>query len=185
MICFAVGCTAVGKLYQIIRLLTIGDIYNEFQLGFLGMIGSLVFLFSANYGVMDSLADDGSKRFLKYRLIPLLLPAAEIALFVLFFLRGDFTVLIKVTAGVVTFFAAGTSYFNFKHLIFPDVDFGIIKCLKLYNFLAIVFAYFCLAEIAAYGYENEVASMSIDIMTGIVLLLIPPVVERGIKKWTI
>ena len=184
MITLAVGCTAFGNLYQVIRLLTVGDIFNEFQLGLLGTIGSLSFLFSANYGVMDSLADDGTKRFLKYRLISLALPAVEFALYAFFFLRGSFPPLIKVTAGVITLFAAGTSYFNLKHLIMPDVDFGVIKCLKLYNLLALIFAFFCIVEISAYAFDNEAAAVSADLVTGVVMLLMTPVVERGLKKWT-
>ena len=78
MITLAVGCTAFGKLYQVIRLLTVGEIYREFQPGLLGMIESLMFLFSANFGMMDHLADDGSKQFRKYRMIPSVLPAAGI-----------------------------------------------------------------------------------------------------------
>ena len=183
MITLAVGCTAFGKLFQVVRLLTVGEIFNEFQLGLLGMIGSLVFLFSANFGVMDSLADDGSPDFRKYRILPLALPAAEIALYVIFFLLGEFSVLVKVTAGATTFFAAGASYFNLKHLIFPDVAFGVIRCLKNYNALALVFEFLCIAQAAAYGFENETASITIDVLTGIVMLLMTPVVGRGIKKW--
>ena len=71
MITLAAGCLAFGRLYQAVRLLTGGDIFGEFQLGVFGVIGSLVFLFSANYGAMDSLADDKSKAFRKYRIISL------------------------------------------------------------------------------------------------------------------
>lgn len=63
MIVPSVGCIFFGRLYQVVRLLTGGDIANEFQLGILGVIGSLMFFFSANFGAMDSLADDGSKEY--------------------------------------------------------------------------------------------------------------------------
>ncbi len=68
-----------GRLYQVVRLLTVGDIFDRFQLGILGVLGSLLFLFSANFGMMDSLADDGSKEYVKYRIIPLAAPAAAFA----------------------------------------------------------------------------------------------------------
>ena len=183
MITLAVGCTAFGKLYQVVRLLTGGEIFNEFQLGLLGMIGSLVFLFSANFGVMDSLADDRSKKYLKYRLIPAVLPIFGIVFYIFFFFCGDFSVLSKVAAAVIIFFAGQASYFNLKHLIFPDVDYGVIKCQKLYNLLALLFAILCVALISAYGHENEVTAMVIDILTGIVMLLMTPAVGWGIKKW--
>ena len=44
MIALAVGCVAFGRLYQVVRLLTVGDMFNGFQLGVFGVIGSLLFL---------------------------------------------------------------------------------------------------------------------------------------------
>ena len=184
MIALAVGCTAFGKLYQIVRLLTIGDIGGEFQLGFLGIIGSLVFLFSANFGVMDSIADDGSKANRKYRIIPIVAPVAAVAVYVFVFLLGDFSLLIKVIAGAIAFFVAQSSYFNLKHLIFPDVEYGVIQSLRLYNLLALIFDFLCLAEMIAYSFENEIMEITVHIMTAILLLLMTPVVERGMKRWT-
>ena len=184
MITLAVGCTAFGKAYQIVRLLTVGDILGEFQLGLLGTVGSLVFLFSANFGAMDSIADDGSKAYRKYRIIPAVAPVSVVLFYVLLFLPGDFSVLVKAVAGVISFFAAQASYFNLKHLIFPDVDYGVVKCLKLYNLLALFFEFLCLVEITAYGFESEIASLIAGILTGVIMLIMTPIVERGIKKWT-
>ena len=36
MITLSVGCMAFGRLYQVVRLLTEGDITDSFQLGILG-----------------------------------------------------------------------------------------------------------------------------------------------------
>ena len=183
MITFAVGCMAFGRLYQVVRIITIGDILENFQLGVFGVIGSLIFLFSANYGVMDSLADDGSKKYLKYRIIPIVAPVFALMLYLLFFLFKELPVLIKVVAGVITLIVMLASYFNLKHLIFPDVDFGVINCLKGYNVLALIFEFLCIAEMISYSYKNETFSLIIGIASGAVLLLIVPTVERGIKKW--
>ncbi len=184
MITLAVGCVVFGRLYQMVRLITAGDISNEFQLGILGVIGSLLFLFSANYGAMDSLADDGSKSFAKYRLIAMTAPAAAAAIYVVFILICDFPLLIKAEAGVIAAFAALASYFNLKHLIFPDVDYGVINCLKAYNLLALIFDFLCIAETVAVSYNNELAVLIIGIITGAVLIAITPTVKRGIMKWT-
>ena len=69
---------------------------------------------------MDSLADDGSKRFLKYRIIPLIAPALCVALYIVFVLIADVSVFAKVVGAVITFFVMLTTYFSLKHLIFPD-----------------------------------------------------------------
>ena len=184
MITLGVGCMAFGRLYQVVRLLTGGEILGEFQLGILGAIGSLVFFFSANFGLMDSLADDGSKEYRKYRIIPLVAPVAMLLIFIIFILLPDTSMLSKITGAVITLFVINTTYFNLKHLIFPDVDFGIINCLKAYNVAVIVYSFLCMAELVAVCREVDVAIAVTGILMGAVLLVIVPLVERGIKKWT-
>ena len=184
MITLFAGCMSLSRLYQIVRLITIGDILKHFQLGVVGVVGALLFLFSANYGVMDSLADDGSKAFMKYRLIPLVAPILITGLYVGFILIGEFPVFQKVVAGVISAVAACASYYNLKHLIFPDVDFGVIKCLKTYNLLALIFEFLCVAEVIANSRASGIAVLIIGVLMGAVLLTVVPAVERGIKKWT-
>lgn len=184
MITLAVGCMAFGRLYQTVRLLTGGSINNVFQLGVLGVIGSLMFLFSANYGAMDSIADDGSKKFGKYRIIPIAAPIAITALYLIFICFASLPMLTKVVGGLVALFAVQSSYYNLKHLIFPDVDFGIINCIKLYNLLALIYSFLCIAELIALSREREIATLIIGVFMGIVLLALVPALERGMKKWT-
>ncbi len=184
MITLAVGCMAMGRLYQVVRLITVGDILDRFQLGVLGIIGSLIFFFSANFGVMDTLSDDGSKKFLKYRLIPLAAPVAAAASYIILFLTQDYPAFSKIIAGVITFVIICASYYNLKHLIFPDVDFGVINCLKPYNALALVFEALCIVEMYAQSRRIEALGVAVGVLMGVILLAIVPVVERGIKKWT-
>ena len=142
MIVLGVACIAFGRLYQVVRLLTGGDILNEFQLGILGVIGSLMFFFSANFGAIDSLADDKSKKYSKYRLSAFAAPLAALALYIVFLLFFDALRLWKIVGAVVTFFIMLTTYYNLKHLIFPDVDYGVINCLKPYNAAVLFYALF-------------------------------------------
>lgn len=184
MITLFAGCMSFSRLYQVVRLITVGDVLKHFQLGVVGVVGGLLFLFSANFGVMDSIADDGSKAFLKYRLISLTAPVLATGLYVGFLLIGDFPVFQKIVSGVISAVVACASYYNLKHLIFPDVDFGVIKCLKTYNFLALVFEFLCIAEVIANSRGSETAVLVIGILMGAVLIAVVPAVERGIKKWT-
>ena len=185
MITLAVGTMAFGRLYQVVRLLTGGGIVEEFQLGTLGVIGSLLFLFSANFGLMDSLADDGSKHFLKYRIIPLAAPVFCAVLYIAFILFADISSFAKIVGAIITFFAMVTTYYNLKHLIFPDVDFGIIKCLKAYNLLALLYSLLCLVEVITVSRNSETATLIIGVIMGALLVAIVPSVERGMKKWVI
>ena len=185
MIALAVGCVAFGRLYQVVRLLTGGDMTSGFQLGVFGVIGSLLFLFSANFGAMDSLADDKSGEFIKYRLIALVAPVAALVLDILFVGLTDLPRSVKIASALVTVFVMQASYFHLKHLIFPDVDFGIIKCLKPYNLLALLYTFLCMAEMVVIGLNNEIGILIVGAMIGAVLIGIVISVERGINKWTI
>jgi hypothetical protein len=101
MITLAVGSMAFGRLYQVVRLFTGDEIVEKFQLGTLGVIGSLLFLLTANSGLMDSLADYGSKRFLKYRIIPLAAPVFCAALYVAFVLFANVSNFAKIVGAVI------------------------------------------------------------------------------------
>ena len=130
--------------------------FNGFQLGVFGVVGSLLFLFSANFGAMDSLADDKSKTFRKYRIIALSAPAAALASYIIFICFTDLPRSVKIASALVTVFVMQASYFHLKHLILPDVDYGIINCLKTYNLLALVFEALCVAEMLSNKSGNEV-----------------------------
>ena len=185
MIALAVGCVAFGRLYQVVRLLTGGDMTSGFQLGVFGVIGSLLFLFSANFGTMDSLADDKSGEFIKYRLIALVAPVAALVLYILFVGLTDLPRSVKIASALVTIFVMQASYFHLKHLIFPDVDLGIIKCLRRYNLLALIYTFLCMAEMVVIGLNNEIGILIVGALIGAVLIGIVISVERGINKWTI
>ena len=183
MITFSVGCMAFGRVYQAIRMLTVGDITHAFHLGVLGVIGSLIFLFSANFGAMDGIADDKSAAYRKYRLIPLAAPALVLAAYLGFFLIGDQPLLVKIVAGIISLVVIGASYYNLKHFIFPDVEYGVIRCLKAYNLRALIYELLCVAEMIAMSRDLPVLTLIIGILMGVILPAMVLSVERGIKKW--
>ena len=184
MIALAVGCVAFGRLYQVVRLLTGGDMFNGFQLGVFGVIGSLLFLFSANFGAMDNLADDKSKPFVKYRIISFAAPAAALILYILYIIFINLPGSVKIASGLVTLFVMPASYFHLKHLIFPDADNGVIKCLRPYNLLALLYTFLCLAEMIVIGLNNDVGILVTGVLIGADLIGLIIALERGMKKWT-
>lgn len=183
MITLSLGCIAFGRLFTIVSLLTGGNIINNVQIGFLGMIGSLMFFFSSNFGTVDSLLDDRSKAFLKYRLIAFATPVAVIVMYVLLFLMSDISILWKIQGGVLALFALPASYFNLKHLIFPDVDFGVVRCLRPYNLLALIYTAAIFTECYAMSRDNEVLTLVCCCITGIITVAMMPLIVRGNKKW--
>ena len=52
MIVFAIGCAMLGRLFETLLILVNGGLANGFHVGMLGIIGSFMFLFSANFGQM-------------------------------------------------------------------------------------------------------------------------------------
>ena len=184
IVTMASGVIVFGRLYQIIRIVTINDVLEHFHLGILATIGSLLFLFAANFGAMDSLVDDGSAALKKFRLIPLAAPAAIVAVYLVLFYFAHQPTLTRVIAGIISVIVGAASYFNLKHLIIPDVDYGVIRCLRQYNLLALIYECLCIADIAAQSRELEAATLLIGILTGVILPLMIVSVDRGVKKWS-
>ena len=178
MITLALGCNAFGRLFYIVRLLTGGFITGSVQLGFFGIVGSFMFFFS-----LDSLLDDKSKEFKKFRLISLIAPAVFLAMYILFFLTADISTIWKILGAVLTIFAAMSAYYNLKHLIFPDVDFGVVKCLRPYNLLVLVYTLSVFVECIGLSRDNAVLTLICCIVTGVISTAMRPLSVRGLKKW--
>ena len=183
MITLALGCNAFGRLFYIVRLLTGGFITGSVQLGFFGIVGSFMFFFSSNFGTLDSLLDDKSKEFKKFRLISLIAPAVFLAMYILFFLTADISTIWKILGAVLTIFAALSAYYNLKHLIFPDVDFGVVKCLRPYNLLVLVYTLSVFVECIGLSRDNAVLTLICCIVTGVISTAMMPLIVRGLKKW--
>ena len=183
MITLALGCNAFGRLFYIVRLLTGGFITGSVQLGFFGIVGSFMFFFSSNFGTLDSLLDDKSKEFKKFRLISLIAPAVFLAMYILFFLTADISTIWKILGAVLTIFAALSAYYNLKHLIFPDVDFGVVKCLRPYNLLVLVYTLSVFVECIGLSRDNAVLTLICCIVTGVISAAMMPLIVRGLKKW--
>ena len=183
MITLSLGCIAFGRLFNIVRLMTDGNITENFQLGFLGLIGSLMFFFTSNYGTVDSLVDDYSKEFTKYRIIALAAPVAAVLMYLGLFLFGNVSPIWKIQGAALTLFVLPASYFNLKHLIFPDVEFGVVKCLRPYNLLALIYTAAIFMECFAMSRDNALLTLICCCVTGIVTALMIPTVVRGLEKW--
>ena len=184
MIVFSVGCVMLGRLSETLGLMVNRQIPGGFHVGMLGVIGSFLFLFSANFGQMDSIVDDGSAQFKKTRLISLAAPVVVIALWCLLVAIKGFNQT-TIAYGVESILIAQAAYFNLKHLIIKDVDFGLIKAIRQYNALALVFALVCMAEMLVRS-SNPPAALVIIVyvLQSLISLAFIPALERGVKTWT-
>lgn len=186
MITLAMGVIAFGRLFLVIRILTGGEITQTFQLGFIGMIGSFMFFFSANYGAIDSLIDTNNinNSFLK-KAINFLAPLVAISLYLIFFIFNNVSLMWRIFGGVLTAFIALSTYFNLKHLLSPDVDKGVVTCLRPYNLLALIYAASILVECIGLSSGNIIVAFVAGLVSAISIILIIPLINRGVKKWLI
>lgn len=184
MIIFGVGCAMLGRLFETLQFLVSGQLQGGFHVGMLGIIGSFLFLFSANYGQMDSIVDDGSKEFRLVRLVSLIAPIVIMAAWLAVILLKGISET-TVALGVQTLFIALASYYHLKHLIIKDVDYGLIRSIRSYNLLALIYALLCVAEMLTETLNlPSVYIVTVYVLQCVVLLVFVPVLERGVKKWT-
>ncbi len=184
MIVFGVGCAMLGRLFTTLLYLVNGELNDGFNVGMLGIIGSFLFFFSANYGQMDSIVDDGSTKFRKTRIIALAAPVTVAAIWCVIAATSGINAL-SIWVGIEMLFVALASYFHLKHLIIEDVSFGLIRAIRSYNLLSLVYALLCISEVLVDVLNLPAAfSVIVCVLECAVLLAFIPVLERGVKKWT-
>ena len=184
MIVGGLGCMMLGRAFQFITLLTRGTLPMGFHVGWLGIAGSFVFFLSANYGQMDRLLDDGAKENRKYRLLGFLAPLLIAGIYGLVFLF-DIRLESIIVYGVMTAIIMFASYFNLKHFIFPDVEFGIIRSIRGYNLIALLLGVLSVGEIILLLWNKTLPLLILYVAICAVSIAIVPILEKGVKKWTI
>ena len=175
-------CVALGRLFQCVLLLTGGSLTERFQLGCLGIMGAFSFFFSANYGQIDSLVDGGEKQFAKYRIIALIGPAV-VATALIPILLGPVSRTFKISSAVVSCIIGVASYFHVKHLMIPDVDYGVVRCLRAYNVLAAALSLLSMLELIALAWDLDVLLYGSGVGLCAVTLALVPTMDKGVKKW--
>ena len=182
MLSGGVSCLMFTELFMVIYMVTQGDLEPGFHVGMLGIIGSFMYLFSANYGQMDGLVDNRKKEMLPTRLKAFAAPLIILLLYALFCVLVD-DVAVRIPVGIVTAFIIPCAYYNFKHIIIYDVKLGIIRQLRMYNILA--FAYAVLTMLNFIGLYANIVPLYIvsSIGIGLIAATILPVLKRGVDKW--
>ena len=187
MVCWAVICAFFARLFHFSVLMLFNEYDMNINMGTMGVFGSILFFLSANYGQIDGLVDDGSRKAIKARIIALIAPLLLIAIYGYYFMiyHELWPLSMLINVGIVVLIVLPCSYFSLKHLIIYDVEGGIVKSMRLFNLLAFIYELMVVAEWITMhmGYFDEyVGSL---VVQGIVLLVIVPVAKMGVKKWTI
>lgn len=183
-ILLAIMSAFLSRIYYFVSVILYGDVPEVFNLGFIGYAAMFLYMFFANFGQIDMLVDDRKTLKRRYRIIPIIIPVAELAFAVYSLFFGTVDITIRISFVVIAVVAGFAGYLNIKHLIVPDVDFGIVKSIRGYNLIAILIGLLSLAEIGISLFEHNEAIMYIQIVLGALYAAAIPVLNSEVKKWT-
>lgn len=184
-ITMAMGCHALASMYHICLTLTNTRLFDGFTPAYLGKTGFFLFLIAASYGQLDRIVDDGSRELRKNRITALIAPLFAVLLYLPNGLMEDVPASTKITYFLVWVPATISLYFNLKHAIIPDLDFGFIKAIRPYNILAVALGFSELLCLTAWDYYYPVLMALSGILFGVLCIATMYAAKRGVEKWTI
>ncbi len=180
---FPIACQLFSRAFYTITLLCYGELPNTFNIGLLGFATFFLFLYLPNVGTMDNLVDEDKKRFAKYSIIPLVIPIAEVIISVMSLYVDYVSFSVRISFVVLSLFSGLAGYFNLKHMIIPDVEDGIVKSLRKFNFVCILFEITALSEVGLYCFDFQKPIVFVEILLGIFFIGFLPFLNKETKKW--
>ena len=184
-ITMAMGCYSLGKVYHLCLLLTSDVVFTGFTPAYLGRIGFFLFFIAASYGQMDRIIDDGSPAIRSSRYIALIAPICAMLLYIPSACDNQLPIATKVSVLLVWIPALVSVYFNLKHAIIPDCDFGFVKAIKPYNILAVGLGFAELLNLTARNYPHNVPIVIASAIFSVFCVAIMVAAKKGAEKWTI
>lgn len=184
-ITMAMGCYSLGSVYHLCQTLTTETVLEGFTPAYLGRIGFFLFLITATYGQMDRIVDDGSKKLRPYRYMALIAPVLAALLYVPNAIIVELPIQTKIAALLVWLPAVVAVYYNVKHAIIPDFDFGFIRAIKPYNILAACLGFAELLCLTAWDYYNDTLLVISSVAFAILCVAMMCAAKKGAEKWTI
>lgn len=183
MVTMGIGCFSIGKLYGIVQYLCSTEPERFFNTGLIGTIGCFIFFLTANHGRFDSLVDDKSKEFFKYRFIALLAPLITMCLAIPAFISKR-PINDKIVVFIFCSIISQSAYYHFKHIIIPDVKNGVVESIRLYNLIALVLSFATIINYTSLFYNNVIFYAISSLISEICVVTILPVFRKGMSKWT-
>jgi hypothetical protein len=184
-ITMAMGSHALGSIYHVCQILTTETVFEGFTPAYLGRIGFFLFFIAASYGQMDRIVDDGSKKIRPARYIALIAPLCAILLYLPNGCMEDLPLATKIAALLVWIPATVSVYYNLKHSLIPDFDFGFIKAIKPYNVLAVCLGFAELFCLTAWDFlYNAPLVIASFVFAGLCIAMMLAA-KKGTEKWTI
>ena len=184
-ITMAMGSHALGSTYHVCQMLTNETVLEGFTPAYLGRIGFFLFLIAASYGQMDRIVDDGSEKIRPSRYVALIAPICAVLLYLPNATMEDLPTPTKIAVLLVWLPAIFSVYYNLKHAIIPDFDFGFIKAIKPYNILAVSLGFAELLCLTAWDYLYNTQLVITAVLFAGLCLAMMYAAKKGAERWTI
>lgn len=184
-ITMAMASHALGSIYHICQTLTSDAPVEGFTPAYLGRIGFFLFIVTSSYGQLDRIVDDGSPKMRPARRLALLAPLSAALLYIPNALIEDVAVSTKVVYALVWMPAMFCVYFNLKHALIPNLDFGFIKAMKPYNIFVMCLGFAELLCLTAWDYYYNTQLVITAVLFAALCVCTMIAAKKGVEKWTI
>ena len=181
----AMASHSLGSIYHMCQTLTSEEIVEGFTPAYLGRIGFYLFILTASYGQLDRIIDDGSSKMRPARILALLAPVGAVLLYIFNIPVVDTPAITKVVYAIVWIPAVISVYFNLKHAIIPDLDFGFVKSIKPYNVFVLLLSFSELLCLTAWNYYFSRPLALSAILFSVLCVCTMIAAKKGVEKWTI
>ena len=180
----AMACYFLSVSNQLCQTFTSEIIMEGFTPAYLGRIGFFMFFITASYGQLDRIVDDRSPKMRRARLIAFIAPICAALLYIPNYM-ADSPISTKISYALIWLPATASVYFNLKHAIIPDFDFGFIKAIKPYNVFVLCLSFSELLCLTAWDYFDSIWVAIMSSIFGILCICTMISAKKGVEKWTI
>ena len=158
----------LGRLYEVARILLNLDIFNTFELGFIGIIGTFSFLLSSHSAISEEIKIKSSKSVN----IKSLILSVLVGLTYLTVLGGNVAIEEKIIDLIVVIYACLNIYYFMRNILLCNEDkSNLLNKIKMYNIFGIIFSILVIILFISFAYDINLLILIVSILISIDLLL--------------
>lgn len=170
----------LGRFYEVSRIILKLDLYNDFELGFVGIIGAFSFWLSSCFAIKEEVNIKVNTSVV----IKSLTVSCLVGLLYFVVIFGNVTDMEKIIDLIVDIYACLVVYYYTRSLLLIAEDkSNKIKGIKLYCLLGIIFSILVLFLAISFAYSSYILLLVVSIIMSIILLLMMIAFKKGVKEW--
>ena len=170
----------LGRLYELSRIVLNLQLYNTFELGFVGIVGALSFWISTNFVIKYEIDLKPSISVI----IKSLLLSLLVGLLYFIVINGTINKLERIIDLIITIFAITNVYYCMRNLLLIKEDnTNNLKKLKLFNIFSVLFSFLILLLTVSFAYSINNLLLTFSILLSFDLILMIIFFKRGVKEW--